>query len=625
MTQASPMNDTLDTEELELWGGIECTVNRVGEEYFDQLERNGHAERIADIEAVAALGIRAIRYPVLWERAQPDEIGRIDWSWSDARLAPLRERLRPIAGLTHQRSGPRCTSLVDPEFPRKFPDFARATAERFPWLTDFTPVNEPVTTARFSGLYGFWYPHGKDDATFARALVTQCRAVVSAMRSIREGTPEARLAQTQDLGRYGLPLAITEAHLRGTREEQLRWLYEIWDFAKRARGAKVDVRAVTAWPVLGAYDWNVLVTRKGGFYEPGRVDVRAPTPKPTALARLVSDLAHGRSPEDEPLIAQPGGWRRRERLFQQPASGRAAQATQASSGVDMLDRSFRPLLIVGAHGTLGAAFVRLCDARGIGYHLAARNELDLSRPVRADQLLLETNAWAVVNAAGYVRVDDAEHEPEVVEQVNAAGPAALAAACARQGLPLLTFSSDLVFDGQTTSPYTESARVAPLNVYGRSKAAMETSVLANNPSALVIRTSAFFGPWDEANFVTRSLHALRAGHVVTPLEDVVVSPTYVPDLVNAALDLLIDRERGIWHLANTGAVTWYELACRAAVLAGLPTDQIKPCSASELGLTAPRPRYSALESERGWIMPSLDDALTRYLVGVQAPDAPLAA
>jgi dTDP-4-dehydrorhamnose reductase len=301
-----------------------------------------------------------------------------------------------------------------------------------------------------------------------------------------------------------------------------------------------------------------------------------------------------------------------------------ALVTQCRAVVDAM-QALRPLLIVGAHGTLGAAFVRLCNARGIRYHVTARKELDFTRPLRPDQLLLETNAWAVVNAAGYVRVDDAEHEPDLVEQVNAAAPAALAAACARQGLPLLTFSSDLVFDGQTTSPYTESARVAPLNVYGRSKAAMEASVLANNPSALVIRTSSFFGPWDQANFVTRSLLALRAGRVVEPLADVVVSPTYVPDLVNAALDLLIAGKCGIWHLANAGAVTWCELACRAAVLAGLPTQQIKACSASELGLAAPRPRYSALESERGRIMPSLDDALTRYLVRVQAPDAALAA
>lgn len=273
----------------------------------------------------------------------------------------------------------------------------------------------------------------------------------------------------------------------------------------------------------------------------------------------------------------------------------------------------RPLLIVGARGTLGSAFARICRTRGIGCHLAGRPELDFTRPFCADELLLETNAWAVVNAAGYVRVDDAEREPDLVDEVNARGPASLAASCARQGIPLLAFSSDLVFDGNTASPYAESASVAPLNAYGRSKAAMEGSVLASNPSALVIRTSAFFGPWDEANFVVRSLQALRAGQVITPANDLMVSPTYVPDLVDAALDLLIDRERGVWHLANTGAVTWLEFARRAAQLEGLNVAAIDGRSVAELGLAAPRPRYSALRSERGWVMPSIEDALTRCL------------
>jgi dTDP-4-dehydrorhamnose reductase len=146
---------------------------------------------------------------------------------------------------------------------------------------------------------------------------------------------------------------------------------------------------------------------------------------------------------------------------------------------------------------------------------------------------------------------------------------------------------------------------------------MEKSLLTVHPAALVIRTSSFFGPWDQANFVTRSLQDLRAGEVVTAANDVVVSPTYLPDLVNAALDLLIDRERGVWHLTNAGALTWYELARRAAEMMGLAPARIEGRPVAELGLAAPRPRYSALASERGWIMPRLEDALTRYGAAIQ--------
>jgi dTDP-4-dehydrorhamnose reductase len=93
----------------------------------------------------------------------------------------------------------------------------------------------------------------------------------------------------------------------------------------------------------------------------------------------------------------------------------------------------------------------------------------------------------------------------------------------------------------------------------------------------------------------------------------VVSPTYVPDLVNVTLDLLIDGESGLWHLANAGAIAWADLAREVAVLAGLDHTYIHARPASELDWTAPRPAYSALTSERGILLPSLDKAIGRYL------------
>ncbi|HEX5817273.1 MAG TPA: sugar nucleotide-binding protein, partial [Gemmatimonadales bacterium] len=124
---------------------------------------------------------------------------------------------------------------------------------------------------------------------------------------------------------------------------------------------------------------------------------------------------------------------------------------------------------------------------------------------------------------------------------------------------------------------------------------------------------AFIGPDDDGNFVAGVLRALERGEPVRAADDLVVSPTYVRDLAHLSLDLLIDGERGLWHLANRGAVTWAELAQRAADIAGLDASLVLPVPARELGYRAERPRYSALGSERATIMPTLDDALERCL------------
>jgi dTDP-4-dehydrorhamnose reductase len=161
--------------------------------------------------------------------------------------------------------------------------------------------------------------------------------------------------------------------------------------------------------------------------------------------------------------------------------------------------------------------------------------------------------------------------------------------------------------------------VAPLNVYGRSKAEMEARVSRILPGALIVRTSAFFGPWDDSNFITQTLAALAEGRTVTAVDDEIVSPTYVVDLVHAVLDLLIDGESGVWHLANRGAITWAALARLAAELAGVTAGRVQSRPTYGLRRPARRPRYSVLGSERGALMPLLEDALQRFMQDREAP------
>jgi dTDP-4-dehydrorhamnose reductase len=258
-----------------------------------------------------------------------------------------------------------------------------------------------------------------------------------------------------------------------------------------------------------------------------------------------------------------------------------------------------------------------------------RAELDVTDASAVDAALTAHRAWAVVNCAGYVRVDDAERERDACWRENVAGPAALARACAARGVRLATFSSDLVFgdvDG-APRPFVEDDPVAPRNVYGASKAEAEVRVLTHMPEALVVRTSAFFGPWDEWNFLTIALRELASGRRFHALHDVVVSPTYVPELVDATLDLLVDGERGVWHLAGAGALSWLDFARLGAARAGLDASRLEPLALEEARLEAPRPRWSVLGSTRGVLLGAVENAICHYLAvrGAPAAAAPAAA
>jgi dTDP-4-dehydrorhamnose reductase len=272
----------------------------------------------------------------------------------------------------------------------------------------------------------------------------------------------------------------------------------------------------------------------------------------------------------------------------------------------------QPLVIVGASGTLGRALSRICVERAIDFVAFSRKDVDITDQDSIRRLLLDLRPWAVINAAGYVRVDDAEIDRDQCIAVNTIGAERLASACAALGIQFLTYSSDLVFNGSQSVPYLESHPVEPLNVYGRSKAEAERLVLRSCPSALVIRTSAFFGPWDSSNFVHHVLGRLVEGRPVA-VSPAVVSPTYVPDLVHASLDLLIDGEKGLWHIANRGAVSWEELAKTTAKLADLDPALVEEQPPRAMKGSAIRPGYSALGSERGALLPSWEQSLDRYI------------
>jgi dTDP-4-dehydrorhamnose reductase len=705
---------------LQLWAGPECTISRVGDRWRDQLAETGHRFRPADIELIASLGVKTVRYPILWESVAPRHPDGCDFTWTDARLARLHSLgIEVIGGLLHHGSGPHYTSLLDPDFAEMFGRYAGRVAERYPHIRRWTPINEPLTTARFSALYGHWYPHRRDYPAFLRALVNQCEGIRRAMLAIRQVIPDAQLLQTEDLGkifstpelsaqashenerrwlsldllagrvdqnhplhrflieagigapeieafadgaavpaqigvnhyltserfldhrthlypnleaggngrdiyvdaeairvrdlegacglgarlheawdRYETPLVVTEVHHGCTREQQLRWFDESWRAAERVRREGVAIEAVTLWSLFGAVDWRSLITREDHDYDVGGLDARRDPPRITAVAKTAAARASGRN-ERHPVLGAPGWWHRPERLYDWCREDRP---TPPIGG--------QPLLITGATGTLGQALARIAEQRGLAHRLTSRDELDISDPASIQAAIRRIEPWAIVNAAGFVRVAEAEHEAAACMAANAAGAGHLAKVCRTWDLPLVTFSSDLVFDGLQGRSYLETDVPNPTGVYGTSKLTAERLAEAAGARALIIRTSAFFGPWDRHNFAWTALEHLQAGRPFAASTDI-VSPTFVPDLCHAAFDLLIDGETGLWHLANQGATSWCALAMIIAEWTGHDPELIFACE-------APVQRDTSLASVRGTILRPFEPALAAWLRDVDA-------
>jgi dTDP-4-dehydrorhamnose reductase len=205
---------------FEIWASPEATVARIdASTYRDQLVDTGHDRREHDLDLLAGLGVSATRYPVLWERVAPEHPEQLELSWARRRLDRLRELgVEPVVTLVHHGSGPAYTNLLDPAFPELFARYAGAVARAFPWVRRWTPLNEPLTTARFSTLYGVWYPNRADDASFGHAIVHEALAILLGMEAIAAHVADPEFMITEDLQSFRSLDAATENYVQHKSE-----------------------------------------------------------------------------------------------------------------------------------------------------------------------------------------------------------------------------------------------------------------------------------------------------------------------------------------------------------------------------------------------------------------------
>lgn len=252
--------------------------------------------------------------------------------------------------------------------------------------------------------------------------------------------------------------------------------------------------------------------------------------------------------------------------------------------------------VTGARGQLGTALVRHLLARGDDVR-AFGSELDVTE-AGAVAAALDSEALpdVFVNAAAFTKVDRCETEPERAHRVNALAPGLLAGLAGERGIALVHVSTDYVFDGRSRRPYRESDPPNPQGSYGRTKLAGERAVFETLPTALVVRTSWVFG--HGRNFVAAILEQARSGKTLRVVADQHGRPTSAWDLAEGIASLVERRVTGLYHLANQGEATWWEVARVALDHVGLREVEIEPVATAALELPAPRPPRSLLDLEK---------------------------
>lgn len=261
-------------------------------------------------------------------------------------------------------------------------------------------------------------------------------------------------------------------------------------------------------------------------------------------------------------------------------------------------------LITGGTGQLGRA-IQLAPFPGIRLYAPSRSDLDLANLGDVRPILEREGITSIINCGAYTAVDRAESEPALAHAVNAIAPAQLAAGAESAGIPIVHISTDYVFPSDKPGPWQEQDPLAPVSVYGRTKADGEAAIRASGARHAIVRT-AWVVSADGQNFIKTMLRLAGERETLRVVDDQRGTPTHASDLagavnqITAALTSESGRQSGTWHCTNAGATTWYGLALHVFECAsrlGLKTPlEVLPITSAEYPTPAVRPSDSRLDT-----------------------------
>jgi len=278
-----------------------------------------------------------------------------------------------------------------------------------------------------------------------------------------------------------------------------------------------------------------------------------------------------------------------------------------------------PIVVTGAGGQLGTELCRRLGTEATGL---THGDLDITSREAVWKRLSELKPRVVINAAAYTKVDQAERERELCFAINAEAVAHLAEACDAIGAQLVQISTDYLFGDRYAEPvpHREDEPLLAQGVYAQSKLKAE-QYLTTHPSALVVRTCGLYGhpaKWFAGpNFVDTMLRLAKDRTHLRVVSDQTCSPSYVPHVAEGILKLIERQARGVFHVVNTGGVSWAQFAREIFRLRGLPVE-VEEITTEQYGAPAPRPSYSVLDCSKyaeltGDWLPTVQEALAEYL------------
>lgn len=277
----------------------------------------------------------------------------------------------------------------------------------------------------------------------------------------------------------------------------------------------------------------------------------------------------------------------------------------------------RAIVLGGRTGLLGQALSR--ELRRIGSNVFAptRDELNVFSTYDFAAYIDLCQPDIVFNTIAYTQVDKAEDEPEMAQYVNEGLCQVLGNVLKTRPCRCLSVSTDFVFAGEQSRPYSEQTEPSPKTVYGKTKLAGERCLLEAIPEkVLIARTAWLFGP-DKTNFVHKILTLAKERSEISVVSDQVGSPTYTEDLAEMSIALSSYRKSGIYHLVNSGMGSWFDLASYAVEQAGINCS-VKEISSSQFAQKATRPSYSVLDNSKYTLASNLiprnwEEALQHYI------------